>query len=154
MIPVHVRLTQQVPAKWKASGHVYRRLDEIRKPFSLWPKGSYQDDVRVPSLPKFVEHLPDQREGREGIQLLVVPVVQKGICRNCTGIRKGRDEIWKPEVEPGGKQIYSWRTPQSPELAAHVLMESPFHGEELMTPAEAVCQHVGGAPNEISEDLD
>ncbi|MPC46736.1 hypothetical protein E2C01_040462 [Portunus trituberculatus] len=63
-----------------------------------------QDESGVVGSPKFAEHLPDEKKRREGIQVLVVPIVKKG---NCFGILKWRDKVRDPVVETCGEEIDS-----------------------------------------------
>ena len=85
---MHVGLTEEVPAIWKAPWSVHCCPYEVWKPFLLWPEMIYQEWHGVSCRLELVEHHPDQREGRKGIQLLVVPVVKDYVRRHSTGIPK------------------------------------------------------------------
>ncbi|MPC82823.1 hypothetical protein E2C01_077507 [Portunus trituberculatus] len=87
----------------------------IWKLLSLGPERCNQDEPGVAGSLKFVEHLPDERKRKEGIQVLVVPTVKKGIRGNCFGIPKGGDKVRNPVVETRGEEIDSRVAPNPPQ---------------------------------------
>ena len=150
----HVWLLQEVSASWKKAWCVHRCLDQIREPLLLRPERGYQDQSGVVGPQKFVEDPPDQCYRREGIEILIVPVVQEGIRSYGLRVWKRRHKVGDPVIRPRGEEIHRRVTPKTPEKETDVLMESPLGGKNLIFPAESVGQNVAAATDKLREDSD
>ena len=132
---------QLVPARQR-QGWLGQQKLQVCKPLLLWPERCDQSHRDTRRLLDAGDHPPDQRKGRERVQVQVVPRMAKRILEDGLGIRDKRAIQGQLRVKARRKQVDRRVAPNAKKRSRHLRVERPLCPYNLPATAENICQDV------------